>query len=327
MKKLFLLTLIFFSLFSLRSFALDTCTGASMCGGSYSLNCNSVSDGYCPSNYGDWNSCGYNAFGGLCTTTCDPDCTNCELTPTETVNIGCNPQVSDPGSKVTVTATASGTDAVGDQLKAYKGQLATGTPWNSITCTTNPCTLSSQDTAPSQGGAIFYYTATTNKLWNYNGFSVTTSCLTKPLCDININPTRTQGSKKFISGIATVTLSVSSNAGVQRKELYFYKWNKNLKVFSPMTPPEQGCSIQQCNFVDCNKLSFGPGSTSTYTWDTTKCENGDYSLTMNGIDNNNNSCTDSDQATIEGSTICVDECSIFSSKTLNTILVKIKSWI
>ena len=91
-----------------------------------------------------------------------------------------------------------------------------------------------------------------------------------------------------------------------------------------MTPPEQGCSISQCNFADCNKLVvFG----NTYNWDTTKCENGDYSLTMTGVDNNNNSCTDSDQATIEGSVICVDQCSLFTSKILNTIIVKIKSWI
>ena len=330
MKKLRLIIfmLIFmFSLLSLKSSALDTCTGTSMCNGGFTLNCDSVSDGYCPENYGDWNSCALNAYGGKCSTICDPDCSSgCGggSPGSETVEVTCDPAVVDPGSQVSVEVKASGADVIDDYLNISQGKVIANPTWPKYPCKTNPCKLSFNDKAPSTGGTIFYYTATTYKLWTNNGYSVTHSCLTKPLCNVNINPTRTEGSKKFISGIATVTLNVDSTSGVQKAELYFYKWNKNLKAFSPMTPPEQGCSIAQCSFVNCNKLII-PGN--TYNWDTTKCENGDYSLTMTGIDNNNNSCTDTDQATIEGSVICVDQCSVFSSKIINTIIVKIKSWI
>ena len=324
MKKLILviLVIIIFVLSSFKSYAVgtDTCTGASLCSGTYNIDCNLVADGFCPTYYGDWGSCKFDAYGSICHP-CDPDC---GIVCSTTLSLDCSPVLVEPSGTVTVTSTA--TTNVGDELRIYQGQLPSGTPWRTRTCTQTNCQIQDTDGAPSQGGETFYYTATTRDILANEGRYVTTGCITKPLCSININPTVVIDGKKIVRGQVNVDLNVDSTIGVKSKELYFYKWNNRLSQFSKMTPPEQGCSIKGCTFTDCNKLTLSP-TANTYVWDTTKCENADYRLTLTGADHNNNQCTASDDATIDSSTICVDQCSIFSSKIINTIIVKIRSWI
>lgn len=55
----------------------NQCSTSSFCGGSYDISCNSISDGKCPSHYGDWSDCTGDNYGTYCRP-CDPDCRLCE---------------------------------------------------------------------------------------------------------------------------------------------------------------------------------------------------------------------------------------------------------
>ncbi len=323
MKKLiiiiaFVLTFILLS-FNVKAIPINYCTGAALCSASYNLDCKSVADGFCPEIYGDWSGCVNNNYGGKCRP-CDPDCGVCDIVTS--LSIECSP-VTDPGGQVTVIASAQTT--AGDELRIYKGTLPTGTPWKTKFCTTNRCETTEKDTAPNQGGATFYYTTTTRNLLAQGRYTTSNSCSTRPLCDVNI-----PGNE--INGQVDVQINVQSEKGVKQAELYFYKWNTDLNEFSKMTPPDQGCSIRACTSQDCNKLTIAGNQQTelkyTYTWDTTKCENERHRITLTGTNGNINTCTDTDEATVANLISASPErAGIFTSEILNTIIVKIRSWL
>ena len=82
---------------------LRDCNGARFCG-DQDLECSYVEDGKCPEDFGDWNSCGLNNYGGSCTP-CDLDC-NPDCGPID-INV---PNAKFSGDTISIDVNAYGID-------------------------------------------------------------------------------------------------------------------------------------------------------------------------------------------------------------------------
>ncbi len=332
----------------------DYCTSINICpgitpNGDYSLNCNRVSDSFCPENYSttSWISDCPSGSYSKCVP-CDPDCGTCGDLDlfVKPVAQACssitNTVVAYPGQSRTVTFYR------GDGSKGYNSII--GLPQ---TCGKSAqCTFTSQDNLKDYevwdkgssacfGGDKYCYSVCSNPPGLIN---CPFNCgYTKP----NITITPNQGS---ISGSFDIKSKIQSNSGLKSLIVSVEKWDPNygengayrpVDIKSPPGPGSSYCSFRlKCgssNSVECsymiNKvygvdaINYPTSAQEIYSWDTTQCENAVFNLTGTVEDTNTDNTLSVLITTNNANPPCTDECPIFTSKTLNTLLARVKTWI
>lgn len=325
-KTIFIVSMVFISLLYLNNANSITlskyCTGAQVCS-NYDINCNSVLDGFCPEKYGDWSSCDPQTFRKCIP--CDPDCGTCGDIELVT------PLKANSGEEIKIIVTAKlGTTP--DTIRLLRGKDLAGLDVDNSLCNIGETSCAREFTyqLPSNiGGDYICFTATTSLLKPYK---FATNC-------VAINPDVQVKLLTLSSyGIIPVNVNVKSLVGVTKSELYMLKKDPKTNQFLPVKVDDIN-SNDYCSFKctssygsTCNLLGTKTGSgvdvNFIFNWDSTKCDNKEFRLDGYGYDTPGNSNSDSKTITLNNpNPACVDECYIFNSQVLNTIYLKIKSWI
>lgn len=304
----------------------DICTGAMICS-DYDIDCNMTKDSFCPENYGDWSKCEEQNYGGKCFP-CDPDCGTCGNITLLTKS------KANPCEKIPITITAE-LRKIPDMIKLMKGPNINSPVIGTSLCsdtTENPCTRKFDYTVSCIGGDDEVLTATTTNL-QQSGIKVTKSIEINPNVSISIIPDRDPA-----SGVVKIKVNVKSTKGVTKSEVYLYKKDIKSNKFRPVTADINNpnycsfrCVGEKCNLFGTQITEIYPlpeNADFTFTWDTRKCDNKEFKLEAVGYDNRNNLNnanltvkTDNENAP------CVDQCYPFNSELLNTVYIKIKSWV
>lgn len=188
------------------------------------------------------------------------------------------------------------------------------------------------DTAPNVGGYGYSYTATA-----YSGLQSVKNGITNPIVDIK------SLQSENVQNTINIETRVQSLEGVNKYQLYAHKYDEKIKRYRPIHVNKnlngKYCSFR-CEGVDCNLLEEKPGSgndyTFTFSFDTTKCDNKKFMVNATGYDNYPNSHNnppynynkDNLNFTINNpNPPCIDQCFPFNTQVLNTVYLKIKSWI
>ena len=321
------------------------CHGAAVCPnidpGNYSILCKSVSDGFCPEDYAisSWNNC---PVSTKCVP-CDPDCGLCN-----DVNIYVQP-AADPCAQITNTIIANPSDSI--NIFAFRGDGSNG--YNNSTfgperCNSGTsCMYQFQDSLLEYqrymretecfGGQSYYYSACSVP----PGIGVDCevgSGMTRPYLEL-ISPV-----DKTVSGKIDVKVLARTKRGIIKFNSYLTKWDAKFNKFRPVNinvplgHPDY-CSFRlTCNAADPVECSYffnydyeineGPEEqTELRGWDTIGCENAKFTITSYAQDPFLDKTLNSELFTSNPNAPCTDYCPIFTSKTLNTLLAKIKTWV
>ena len=349
MKKIILIILVFlFTLSYLNVDAADKviCVGSEMCS-SYDLDCNRFGDGYCPENYGNWDECSQQTYYDSTTDLgkcypCDPDCGFCGA-----IEILAPPYVNPPCKDIGVTVTARLTKTP-DTIRLKEGKDLAGpeiVPEGNFQCKSGEQTCQHTfiyNPKSCQPGGELYVTATTTNL-QPSTFQ-TQKIEINPLVDLeipvdNVN-VRLVNSKLEAKNIIQLNVDVRSERGVAQAKAYLYKKDLKTNKFRPVNANARGsdfCSFR-CDTVkdpNCNLLFSQDASILEtnehifkFGWDGTRCDNKEFLVTAYGYDLAGKSNTDSETLTLNNENPpCIDECYLFNSPLLNTVYLKVRSWI
>jgi hypothetical protein len=184
-----------------------------------------------------------------------------------------------------------------------------------------------QDTAQNIGGSPYYYAATA-----YPGLLKVKSGITNPIVDI-------LPQLGTVKDNIIISTRVQSLQRVKKYQLFLYKYDSRSKGYRPVAANPLGkyCSFK-CEGINCNLLeeqivpskdcSGGTDCTFKFGFDTTKCDNKKFVITAYGTDfldhyNNDTLIINTNNPNPP----CIDECYLFNSQLLNTVYLKIKSWV
>ncbi|MEK6835009.1 MAG: hypothetical protein AABX61_01975 [Nanoarchaeota archaeon] len=330
-KTIFIVSIFFISLLyvnNVNSITLSKyCTGAQVCS-SYNIDCKSVLDGFCPEKYGNWSSCDPQTFGKCIP--CDPDCGIGICGKVELIA----PLKANPGEMIKLIVTAKLSETP-DTINLLKGIDLAGLDIGlNSQCNTGETSCAREFTyqLPNTGGDYICFTATTNGL-KPSGVKATKCVAINPEVQVQLLTLSSYG-------IIPVNVNVKSIANVTKSELYIFKKDPKTNQFRPVKVDDIN-SNDYCSFTcissygsTCNLLETKtyPGTSpvvdSIFNWDSTKCDNKEFRLEGYGYDTRNNYNNDTKTITLNNpNPACVDECYIFNSQVLNTIYIKIKSWI
>ena len=348
-KNLFLLIfVILVSLFYIKNIDADVCIGSQICS-NYNVSCNSVGDGFCPENYGNWNACELQSYGKCYP--CDPDCGTCgggggcpTCNPNETIQMLTQSE-ADPCSNIDILVTAE-LSTTPDTLEILDGVDLTSPVLYTDTCNTISCSRTfSNHSVSCVGGDDECLSATSTDL-KTRGIKVTKCIEINPEVTASLIGYPTTGTI-VVSGNIQINTSVKSLQGVKRGSVYIYKKDPLTNEFRPVkfnTNSNNGdyCSFRcdpltqpNCNLLGIQEIFTLPQNYDFISnFDTTKCDNKEFKIEVFGYDGRENFNRDDigDESefvfTIDNpNPPCIDECIIFNSKLLNTVYFKIKSWI
>ena len=334
----------------------EFCTGVNVCAnitpGNYNLNCNSISDSFCPENYGmnEWNSTCPIVNYGRCAP-CDPDCPGGCSNKTIYVQHLASP-CANINNLVTVDADVRTSIHIYRGEADYNGEIVTPIP----TCGRGGlehCEVPFSDSlsdyeiyengvAECFGGDRYCYSVCTIPSSGICEFSCGR---TRPGLDLSIQP-----SGGVVSGDVVVSVNARSRITLSEYSLGLTKYDPTLGVerFRPVNvkvPREHPdyCSFSlTCNYVndpsECSyfaKEVYTPCARGTCpnnvqysdNWYTSDCSNANYTITAFADDSNSQVTKQINLLTNNADAKCKDDCPIFTSKTLNTLLARIKTWI
>ena len=341
--KIFIILVFLFSLIYAGNLKVEgaICVGSEICS-NYNVNCNSVSDDFCPENYGNWGACEWQTYGKC--TPCDPDCGICGDPNTGATIEMISEGKANPCELIDFIVRAN-LNSVPDTMRIFEGTSITGPELYSYVCNQADCTNTIfNHTVSCTGGDDECLTATTDNLIT-SGIKIT-KC-------IEINPQVTasvvgvSGANPSLSGLIQLNANVKSLQGVTSAKVYGYKKDPRTNTFKPVnfnTNPNNAdyCSFRcdpvtqpNCNLLGEQQIFTLPSEQNfVFNFDTTKCDNKEFKFEMIGYDGRDNFNKDEigDQSeftlTINNpNPVCIDECILFNSKLLNTVYFKIKSWI
>jgi len=326
--------------------AVNVCPGITP--GNYEIRCRSVSDSFCPENYskGYWldpRNCPQLPYGRCAP--CDPDCGPCGfiehyVQPTaEPCGIIENVVVvNNPDRDYEIKAFRSfpnrltgENDLLGGSTRCLKGQSCTFQYTDSL----SEYEIEYNGVAECFGGDIYSYLVRTAP----PSSDVLAFGYTKPNLILNVNPSG------IVSGTVTINEIATSRLGINKLNAYATKWNPKFNEFrrvcvAPGCSTNDFCSFRlNCGQADPSKCSYfidfpeNPPSPlpqsveRTAVWDTTKCENANFKIYSYTEDPRNSNTREIELTTNNPDAPCTDECPIFTSKTLNAVIAKIKTWL
>ena len=324
------------------------CSGVNVCSGinpgNYTINCNPGLDSFCPENYSRsyWQSSECPTLNyGKCSP-CDPDCNKCailELYVQPNAEACDNIQnliiVRNPASNYNLKAWRSynlsnNANLLGDNKRCNKGQ----TCYIYFNDSLREYERGQSNRVECFGGDQYCYVANTHPPTG----QILGCGRTRPGLNLSIYP-----SGGVVSGIVRINASGRSRLGVTVLNVKVTKWNSKFNAFRlvnvrvPTTHPDY-CSFRlNCDQADPNKCGYFIDETfttnppitvnRTANWDTTRCENSNYTIYGYVSDPSNSATKQVNLLTNNPNAPCTDECPIFTSKTLNTVLTKIKTWL
>lgn len=365
-KKLILTLIVLFILPSTYAI-LQECNKASFCDSSYNLTCTYVppeqlTDGYCPEDYGNWNSCKLNSYGTKCFP-CDPDCALAAGRDCGAIMVSM-PSNAYPGENIYVNTTVYTTQGGYSIILKNSNNVGIAgagcSPINGV-CNayfTNPPV--SQLVASPVGGTLYqygvYYQPIGYTAW---GFGVT-----KPNINIeqpsqpiqlgniliktyafSVYTSETISPYQGVTQTGRAILDITGAAGEEsinkltKLELYLYKEGSDGNYFPTSTT---NCQIN-CNGQDCNLIARWTKANSggfiqygvndeyfDYTWNSLICDNKEFKITAIAYDGytTDGSASDDVYFTLNNTNApCIENCPKVSTNLLNLIVSKIKVWL
>ncbi len=367
MKKLYLLIIvILLSLFFINKVNAAAppqyCTGVNVCPGSaadtdkynFYVACNSIQDGFCPENYTktSWSTCPVVNVGKCYP--CDPDCSLCpalSLVITDAVDFNgiVNAIASKPYThQVNVKVNRAGAPSFGVDSPCGPGDIAS----NGGICTVIYSDAANPNiTAPTgEGGNTYCYEATT--VGNEGGDYIMRCGTVRPQVTLSVNTVSMSNNGGINIGNnnnINIESTIHSKVGITGAVIGIYKYSEQYNQFFPINlvttspdycsfrcPPNNVCT-SFASYTDPGGTAIDPTDLpipSVLTGlDGTRCENTKYTINVTAYDNyyqgisgkeanfGVNLVIDNDNP------VCTDQCPIFTSKTLQTVLAKIKTWI
>ena len=357
MRNKIILIIIAVFLFSLSyAFAVDNefCTGVNVCAninpGNYGLDCSPVPDSFCPETYGinEWLNCPVVNYGKCAP--CDPDCP-----------AGCSEDaifvqpLADPCTNVNNLVAVDAANPI--NIHIFRGEAN----YNNVIVTPLPrcgtvgkehCEFPFSDSlsdyevyeggvAECFGGDRYCYSVCTTPTPGI-GVDCPFSCgRTRPGLNLSIQP-----SGGVVSGDAVISINARSRITLSEYSLRLTKWNTEFDEFRlvnvkvPREHPDY-CSFKlTCNYIndpsECSyfiKEVYSPRGTgpenvqNSINWYTSDCSNSNYTIIAFADDSNSQSTKQVNLLTNNLDSKCKDDCPIFTSKTLNTLLARIKIWV
>ena len=363
MNKKYLLVIVFlFSFIFINNVNADEyCSGVNVCPNAvidldkynFGMNCNiTKSDGYCPENYSKslWTAGCPIINVGWCYP-CDVDCSKCprlSLIVTRRINVNGN-----------ITAIGFQEHKKSLNIKVDRAEGAFGVDTN---CGSSPTpviceavfndTCSNPSNPPSEcnpnaptPGKIYCFIA--RSIGAEGGDLVTMCGAVRPLIRAYVNSAQAnEGSifNMFDKEDILINESIQSIVGVTRGRINVYKWSNKFSTFLPINLDQASpdyCSFR-CPSNVCSSL-VTVDTTSPYPINTPppviqgimkgkRCENKEYFVNATGYDTNYQLAGDEANLgfkliILNTNPVCTDECSIFTSKTLETVVAKIKTWL
>ena len=221
-------------------------------------------------------------------------------------------------------------------------------------------TTTFSDTASNTGGKIHYYTAISNP-----GLQQADNVITNPFVNLNIYvqganlsiPKVNKGAiPPEVKGILNIKTEAQSLQNIKNYKIYLYKYDKTVSDYRPVNinGPSQYCSFL-CDTQNCNLLEEklvaqaadksciqNPSSSCTFNlaFDTKRCDNQNFMVNVTVYDNYPNQDSgynyNTDTIFFNVNNLAppiipplggVEKPRLFSSDILNTVYLKIKSWI
>jgi len=298
------------------------CTGVQICA-DYDVDCNFIKDGFCPQTYGDWGACDMQSYGKC--SPCDSDCGSCGSIEIITA------AKANPGATVEITVIAHLSGDKTDEMQLLEGTDLSGQKARTSNCAKDEttCLRKFSYTVSSTGGDTECFTATTSDLRSSN--IKATNC-------IQINPAVVL-TATGTNNIIPLNARVQSLQEVAKGEIYLFKKDPRTDEFKPvnMNNPTSNdyCSFRCSGTKNCNLLfsqDVSAPRTGAYDfrfdWDSRKCDNMEFKIKAYGFDSLGNFNDDESTLTLNNENPpCIDQCYPFNSELLNTVYLKIKSWI
>ena len=353
LNKLLLILTVFFLIISYVYAAEEEgelfCHGVMVCpntqDGDYEIICKSALDGFCPENYAisSWNNCPATVTSKC--VPCDPDCGLCN-----NVNLYVQP-VADPCAEITNTIIAYANDNIeifafrGDGSKGYSDSI-----FGPGKCKRgDSCEYSFQDSLleyqiymeeePQCFGGESYYYSVCSVPPGIGVDCVSSYGMTRPYLEI-ISPIN----DTTVTGRIDVNVNARTRRGIVKFNSYLTKWDAKFNKFRPVNINVPMGHPDYCSFrltcgasdpVECSYFfnydygaSEGPEQQNGLRgWDTAGCENTNFFITSYVQDSYLDKKLEFKILTNNPNAPCTDSCPIFTSKTLNTLLAKIKTWI
>ncbi len=309
------------------------CEGARFCG-TEELACSYITDGICPEDFGDWESCTTNNYGKKCGI-CDPDCGNCGQ------RIALDVPDSNSNSQITINVNAYGYP-IEEPIDYYRfrfylvrnGYSYYLTLRNVNSCPNGICSASMVTTSSQQNCKTYTYKTTFYSIESEEGISRSTNISTvfdsgKTTPFVNIS----QDENTFN---VEATCNGDERVDVERVEIYLEK-RRDDGTYAKINP--QG---QECNTENCNRLSTinqRQGNYFVFNLNDNAFENGEYRLIANAISERSveelgfeefyyfSENQDDYEFTIDNGLEGATGGTYQGSKVLNIVLAKIKTWI
>ncbi len=376
MNKNFILLILAFFSFIYFVEAQTYCSGVLVCPQisdndnvllNYSIDCKSVSDGFCPTNYAknSWNSCP-NTPTGKCYP-CDPDCSECSP-----INLYV-PDAVDYKGDINVFATKTYAQQVNLKIDRNWGNIPNGVTEvcgpQEIETNNGICRADFNEiynNLPEQEkeefitnfpGNLFVYLASTTG--NEGGDIVQGEGRVRPKIQLFIDREGEQTSQELEKNTLVtygdfnidVKPSLESSVGIVSSKVEVYKYDIERSGYFPINldknNPEDYCSFR-CPAGECTSLIayFGESPYQNNVnlngiFEIGKCEDAKYTVNVTAIDANYYSTNPPSSDGVpgrEGSfgvnliidnqvAKCTDNCPIFTSKTLQIVLAKIRTWV
>ena len=317
----------------------------------YYIDCNGVSDGFCPQNYSKniWvdNVACPTVNVGKCYP-CDPDCGTCpkiELVVTPYAEI-----CGDIRIKASVNTDRGNMHVFNSFYPSHSFDLVNCNKIeNHNGSWSNPCTASyidvysaNQNTGNSglcSPGFYYCYEALMQS-GDLQGQDVISCGYVKPKVNLTLTPDRAPGYVYDASVDSSVLISATaiSSAKIRDLKIKVSRWSNKIGSVGFYPIHMEATSEDYCSFrcpgnvcaplISDPSLATNPKSPATVSNNflISKCENGVYRIAGEADDGQSIGNATKD-IVITNSDECTDECPIFTSKTLNTVVAKVKTWI
>ena len=319
--------------------AANECTGAQFCS-NVIKQCSSTPDGFCPQNYGDWSTCRPNELGGGCNV-CDPDCGTCG-----SIRFLDFPVNSTPNSQLTIKVEYS--TAVQQSITLWRVNPSSGSTSSDSYISTQNCQITNGKCTATfspntiQGPQLQYLTTPNNPGATYTFktyLSVRPDIIIQetghnyPIVSI-LNPRNNDR----LQNTASIQVNAKSTSNINLVKWYIEKRdNPGTPVtYSPVNVRNNQGSCTFCNADDCNLLGtavypFNQPNldvTAAKDFDTLRCDNNDFRITVIAEDQNKNRAQSSILvSTTNSNAPCTDNCPVYDSSILKIVTAKVKTWI
>jgi len=311
------------------------CYGAGFCDGNSEILCSYTLDGYCPEDYGNWNTCKPNNYGSKCYP-CDPNCDDdCGVI---TVSMPPNPS---PSEDINIYALIfadetyySGTGFVVFLIKdlvAVNYALCSEIDPRNCECADNLCKIRFTNMGtPATGGTLFIYDVYAP---NIQSSMVSSTGITKPYIEIlQPQPEQTYSGSFNLQTRASSMYESSTPEETNITEINLYLYKKTSEENYLKANPNENCA--SCDEEDCNLIAKWPdnqlfnrnNNIFTYLWDSSNCggDTTEFRINSTADDLYSSNTIGVDFSLNNQGAPCINNCPKVSSSLLKLVLAKIK---